>query len=215
MSTSLWTAVTGCTACARRIVGRAGLRQPEVLHLAGLNEVLDRARDILDGHLRIHTVLIQEIDRLHAEPLERTVHGLSDMVRLAVEADKLRTAIRIQLEPELRGDDHLAAERLESLAHQIFVRARAIHLGRVEERDAAFDRRPNERDHLLPVLGRSVGEAHAHAAEAEGRNFQIARFRVCASALVSHFRRGAPPPRSRQTNAAPSALALYALGFGL
>src|SRR5438067_10173311 len=31
-----------------------------------------------------------------------------------------------------------------------------------------------QRDHLLLVLGRAVGKAHAHAAQADGRHFEVA-----------------------------------------
>ena len=80
----------------------------------------------------------------------------------------------IEPEAELGGDHHLAAERSERFAHELFVRERAVDFGGVEERDAAFDGRADQRDHLLLVRGRAVAEAHAHAAEAEGRDFQVA-----------------------------------------
>ena len=32
---------------------------------------------------------------------------------------------------------------------------------------------PDQRDHLLPVRRRAIGEAHAHAAEAEGRDLEV------------------------------------------
>ena len=51
---------------------------------------------------------------------------------------------------------------------------RAIDLGGVEERDALFDRRPDQGNHLLLVTRRAVTEAHAHAAQPDGRDFQIA-----------------------------------------
>ena len=47
-------------------------------------------------------------------------------------------------------------------------------LGGVEERDAAFHGSPEHRGHLLFVFGWAVRKAHSHAAEAEGRDFQIA-----------------------------------------
>ena len=81
---------------------------------------------------------------------------------------------RLEVEPELGGDHHLVAERGEGLADELLVRERAVDLGGVEERDAAFDGRPEQRDHLLLVHGRAVGEAHPHAAEADGRDFQVA-----------------------------------------
>jgi hypothetical protein len=44
-----------------------------------------------------------------------------------------------ELEPELCGDDHSTAKGSERVAHQFFVRERAVHFGGVEECDAAFD----------------------------------------------------------------------------
>ena len=71
------------------------------------------------------------------------------------------------------------------LADELLVRERAVDLGGVEERDAAIDGRANQRDHLLLVLGRAVAEAHPHAAESEGRDFQIVlpSFRFCMDLL--------------------------------
>jgi hypothetical protein len=60
-----------------------GLRHAEVLHLAGLDEFLDRARDILDGHQRIDPVLVVQIDDLHTQPLQRAVDDLFDDLRAA------------------------------------------------------------------------------------------------------------------------------------
>ena len=74
--------------------------------------------------------------------------------------------------PELRRDDHLAADGRQRLADQLLVRERAIDLRRVEERDAAFDGCAEERDHLLPVGRGPVGEAHPHAAEADRRDLE-------------------------------------------
>jgi hypothetical protein len=45
------------------------LRHAEVLHLAGLDEFLDRARDVLDGHLRVDPVLVVEVDGVDTEPV--------------------------------------------------------------------------------------------------------------------------------------------------
>src|SRR5437763_1344288 len=54
------------------------------------------------------------------------------------------------------------------------VAVRSIHLRRVEEGDAAIDRRSNERDHLPLVCSRAVAIAHSHAPEADGRYFEVA-----------------------------------------
>ena len=69
----------------------------------------------------------------------------------------LLAGIGIELEAELGGDHHLVTEGSESFAHEFFVGERAIRFSGIEECDAAFDRRPNQRDPLLLVyrLGRS------------------------------------------------------------
>ena len=52
-----------------------------------------------------------------------------------------RLPVRIELEAELGRDHDLVAEGRERFADELFVRERAIDFGRVEERDAAIDRR--------------------------------------------------------------------------
>jgi hypothetical protein len=45
----------------------------------------DRARDLLDRHVGIHAVLIEQIDPIRLEPLERRVGDLADVRRPAVQ----------------------------------------------------------------------------------------------------------------------------------
>ena len=45
----------------------SGFRKAEVLNLALLNQVLHRSRDVLDGHVRVNTVLIEQIDNIGPE----------------------------------------------------------------------------------------------------------------------------------------------------
>src|SRR5205823_6833943 len=80
----------------------------------------------------------------------------------------------ITSDPELRGDHHVRAQGLQRLANQLFVGVRTVDLGGIEERDAAFDGRADERDHRLLVRWDTVALAHAHAAEPEGRDLEIA-----------------------------------------
>jgi hypothetical protein len=83
--------------------------------------------------------------------------------------------IGTELEAELRCDHDLVADRREGFADELFIRERPVGLGRVEERDPALEGRADERDHLLPVCSRAVTEAHAHAAEPDGRDPQISK----------------------------------------
>src|SRR4249919_196478 len=75
---SLWSAATGCTACAANRLD-AGFREAEVLHLAFLNQVFHRSRDVFNRHLRVHPVLIEEVDRLDPETPERGLGDLPDV----------------------------------------------------------------------------------------------------------------------------------------
>ena len=149
---SLCTAVTGCTAWARRIVAGGGLGQAEVPDLARLDEFLDGAGDVLDRHVRVDPVLVVQVDACRPEPLQRRVGGLPDVLGAAGQARSARPSAS-KREPELGGDDDLVAERCEGFADEFLVDERAVDLGGVEEGDAALDRRPDQRDHLLPVAG--------------------------------------------------------------
>jgi hypothetical protein len=95
--------------------------------------------------------------------------------------------VGVELEAELGGDHHSLAEGLEGLAHQLLVRERAVYLGRVEEGHAALDGRADEGDHLLSVGSRAVAEAHAHAAEPQRRDLQLARAQSTLLHLYSHM----------------------------
>src|SRR5439155_17504951 len=68
----------------------------------------------------------------------------------------------------------MPTERSEGFAHEFFVAERAVDLSSIEECYAAFDRCPDDRDHLLLVPGGTVATAHAHAAESDCRNFEVA-----------------------------------------
>ena len=83
--------------------------------------------------------------------------------------------MRPKCEPELRRNHHLVTHRSEPFAYHLFVYERTVNLSRIEECDAQFDRSPHNRNHLL--FGSrywAVAFAHPHAAQADGRDFQVA-----------------------------------------
>src|SRR5205823_1602934 len=147
----------------------------EVLHLALRNQFLDRSRHVFDRHVRVDTVLIIEIDDVGPEPFQRTLDALFDALGPAV---LHLLPAGITSDPELGGDHHLCAHRGQGLAHELFVGVRTVDFGGIEERDAAFDGRADERDHRLLVRWETVALAHPHAAEPEGRDFEIALSKV-------------------------------------
>ena len=140
--------------------------------LTFLNEVFHRPRHFFDRHVWVDTVLIEEIDEISFESLERGVRGIPDVLGPAVQASLF--AVRVEVEPELCGDHDFSAEGSEGLADELFVGERSVHFRRIEERDAAFHGCPDNRDHFLLVFGRAVAEAHSHAAESDRGDFQAA-----------------------------------------
>ena len=79
----------------------------------------------------------------------------------------------VDVPAELRGDHDLVAERLDAFAENPLHLVRAIGFGRVVERDAALEGRPDDVDHLRPGRDRGlIGAAHVLDADADARNLQ-------------------------------------------
>src|SRR5208283_566445 len=139
-----------------------------MLDLAFLNQILDRSRHIFDRYIRVHTMLIEQINRINPKALER---GFSDF--LDVLWPTIETALfpRINLEPELSGYRHFPTEGGKSFTHKLFVCERAINFGGIEKCDAAFNGRPDQPDSRLLIDGGAVAKAQPHATQADGRDF--------------------------------------------
>src|SRR5262249_51354700 len=136
---------------------RPCFRKAEVPDLAFLNQFLYRSRNVFDWHFQRNAMLVEQIDSIDLESLERGFCDLPDVLRPTVEPDLL-AAGRIKLEPELGGNCHFLTERRKSLTHELFVAERAVHFGCVEERYAAFDRSPDNPHHLPLAFPRPVPE---------------------------------------------------------
>src|ERR1035438_9363692 len=72
----------------------------EVLHLALLNQILHRSRYVFDRHVQVNTVLVEQIDDICLEPLERCLGDLPDV-----------------LWPAIRSEEHTS--ELQSLRHLV------------------------------------------------------------------------------------------------
>ncbi len=121
----------------------AGFREPEMLHLALLDEVLHRTGDFFDGHVRVDAVLIEQVNDVGLEAFERRFSDFLNVRRPTVQSG-LFAGIRINFEAELCGDGHLVTKRRERFADELFVGERAVDFGGIEEGDAAFDSRANQ-----------------------------------------------------------------------
>ncbi|KAG0770713.1 hypothetical protein G6F57_014703 [Rhizopus arrhizus] len=147
-----------------------GLGQAEVADLAFGDQVTHGARHILDRHVRIDAVLVEQIDMVGAQALEAGLGHRTDVLRAAVQAG-IDTRI---LEAELGGDHQPVAVRRQRLAEQIFIGVRAVHLGGVEEGHATFNGGVQQGDALAALDRLAIAMAQAHAAQAQGGNLQAA-----------------------------------------
>src|SRR5207249_7905590 len=105
----------------------------------------------------VHTMLVQEVDRIDPQAPERTFGSFLDVRWSAVEATPPRLAVDCRRPSELRRDTDLSTKRSKRFSDQLFVGQRAIDLGRIEERNASIHGRMEQKDHLLPVRNRAVG----------------------------------------------------------
>ena len=156
------------------------LGQAEVFDLAFANQVLHGPSDVFDRNVGIDAVLVEEIDPVGLEPLQRGIGHRADVGWPAVETCLLAV---LELEAELRRNHDMIANRSERFADELFVRERPVRFGRVEECDASVNGGANDADAIIGTGSWAVSEADAHAPESESRDFQSA----CAQHSLLHF----------------------------
>src|SRR5262245_14068527 len=96
-----------------------------MLDLARLNQLAHSARHLFDGNVRVDAVLVEEVDGVDPESLERGLGDLLDVRRSTVQGRRAlpaRVESLFDVESELGGDDHLRADGGERLAYQLLVR---------------------------------------------------------------------------------------------
>jgi hypothetical protein len=116
-------------------------------------------------------MLIEKIDGINLESLQRGFSHFFDMLRPAVLARL--PSLRAEFETEFGSYDHMPTKRGKRFAHKLLVGEWPIGFSGIEECDTAFDSLPNQKDHFLFVGDRTVRKAHSHTSQANGRNFQI------------------------------------------
>jgi len=122
-------------------------------------------------------VQVVEVDVVGPQPpqrrLQRRAHVLGPPV--AAHRERLPGPRTLGDQPALRRERDLVAAAGERTAHQLLVGERAVHVGGVDERDAEVDRPVDDRDRAVVVaVLRGVGPAHAHAAEADRPDADVA-----------------------------------------
>ena len=144
-----------------------------MLYLALLNQVFHRSGDVFDGHVRIDTVLIEQIDDIGLEALERSFGDFLDVFGTTVQAGLL-AGFGSSSKPNLVAITTLSRKGAERFAHQFFVGERTVDFGGVEEGDAAFDGRPDGAIISCLSAAGPWPKLIPMQPKPEGRNFQIA-----------------------------------------
>jgi hypothetical protein len=84
----------------------AGLGKAEVPDFPFPNQILHGSRDVFDGHVRIDAMLIEEVDDLDLEPLQRCLRDFPYVRGATIKAGLFAT---FELESEFGRDDYLMA----------------------------------------------------------------------------------------------------------
>ena len=168
-----------------------GLRQPDVLDLACVHELGERAHRLFDRRVGVDPVLVVEVDVVHVQPAERGVDRLPHVIGRAV--DRSPAVVEPPV-AELRCEDHLVAPAGDRPADQLLVRALSVDVRRVEKRDPELEGPVNGRDRFR-FVGRPVPGRHPHATEALLRDLETFAAEGSALHLILP-RRSSTPSRA-------------------
>jgi hypothetical protein len=111
----------------------ACLAQAKMPDLAFFDQALHGSCDILDRHLRIDTMLIEQIDTVNAQATQRVLGDLANVGGPAVETVRSR----FEVVAEFGGDYDIVPQELQRLADQFLIGEGAIDFGGVEESGGA------------------------------------------------------------------------------
>src|SRR4029077_7142209 len=166
----------------------------EVAHLAGRDQVLQRAGDVLDGDVRIDAVLVEKIDVVRAEASQHRVRYLFDVLRLAVEPSA-EARRRINVKAELGRDHNLVADGRQRFPDQGFVGPRTVDLGSIKQGDAEVVGAANDADALSLFRRLAVGRSEAQGPKARVRTHPG---RPISCACCNSYRTGWAERRQRR-----------------
>ena len=143
-------------------------------NLALRHQVLDGAGDVLDRHLRIDPVLVEQINPVRPQALERAFDGLLDMVRTADETGTTLSRLGVDVPAELAGDDDFVPERCNGVAKNPFAFKGTVGFRSVEKSDAAIVGRTDDVDHFGARRNRGlIRPMHILDTQTDAGDFQL------------------------------------------
>ncbi len=113
----------------------------KVLDLAFADQVFHHPCDVPDRHVRVDTVMVERIDVIGFQSIQRTLDSNPEMLGATVEY--LLFIVVAEGEAELGGDHHLIAHRRQGFDHHLLVQVRAVDLGGIKKDQAAIRCRAN------------------------------------------------------------------------
>ena len=97
----------------------AWLGKAEMLNFAFRDQLLHRARDILNRNRGVDAMLIQHVNDLSLEAFKRCFRHGPDLFRPAVEASTARACLKVDVESELGSDHDRVFERAQGLRRPV------------------------------------------------------------------------------------------------
>nr|BFE82564.1 hypothetical protein GCM10020093_051650 [Planobispora longispora] len=142
----------------------AHLGQTQVTDLARGDQLGHRADGLLDRHPGVAAVQVVQVDVVDAEPAQRGVARLPDVLGTAVDGPRRRVVTPDDAE---LGRQYRPVPAVgDRPPDQFLVVAPAVHVGGVQEVHPEIQRPVDDLDRL-GLVGRAVELRHSHAAEPE------------------------------------------------
>ena len=152
---------------------RVQLRNAGVAHLAGRDELGQRAGRLLDRNPRVGAVQIIHVDVIDTEPLQRGLAGRADVLGPAVAAAKRRIGGAAH-HPAFRRHDRRRTAIAQRAPDEPLVLAAAVHVGRVDQRHPELERAVDRARRL--AFGDGIVELrHPHAAQPDRADLRAVR----------------------------------------
>ncbi|KAG6540125.1 hypothetical protein Mapa_018580 [Marchantia paleacea] len=136
------------------------LRQAQVFDLPLVDKLLHLSHGDFDRDLGVHSVLVVQVDAVHAQSLEAGLACSSHVLGVSSGGHEVPVHDGVA---EFGGQLDLVSDPFDGFADQDLVRVRPIDVRSVEECDSPVHCLANELDHLLVRSQRPVEGRHSHA----------------------------------------------------
>ena len=118
----------------------ARLGKSQVPHLSLFHQSRHRPNRVFNGHLRVHAMLVVQINRRDAQSPQAGLAALLHIFRAP--AHSARSGVRgIAHDSKFRRDDYFVAALLDGSTDQLFVAPDAVHVRCIQQGNATVDRR--------------------------------------------------------------------------